>query len=68
MPTVRELVRHHLPPPPAYTTCARGKAQREFFTDNLLVRIHLIIENKNRPVLRHGSLKSLFQVALYLPS
>ena len=37
------------------------------FIDNLLVRVHLIIE-MSRPALRHGSLNSLFQVALYLPS
>ena len=41
--------------------------EREIFTDNLLVRVHLIIE-MSRPALRHGSLNSLFQVALYLPS
>ena len=39
----------------------------EIFIDNLLVRVHLLIE-MSRPVLRHGSLNSLFQVALYLPS
>jgi hypothetical protein len=42
-------------------------SEREIFIDNLLVRIHLIIE-MNRPALRRGSLNSLFQVALYLPS
>ena len=36
---------------------------REIFIDNLLVRVHLIIE-MSRPALRHGSLNSLFQVAL----
>ena len=41
--------------------------EREIFIDNLLVRVHLIIE-MSRPALRHGSLNSLFQVALYLPS
>ena len=40
--------------------------EREIFIDNLLVRVHLIIE-MSRPALRHGSLNSLFQVALYLP-
>ena len=35
--------------------------------DNLLVRVHLIIE-MIRPALRHGSLNSLFQVASYLPT
>ena len=39
----------------------------EIFIDNLLVRVHLIIE-MSRLALRHGSLNSLFQVALYLPS
>ena len=41
--------------------------EREAFIDSLLVRVHLIIE-MSRPALRHGSLNSLFQVALYLPS
>ena len=41
--------------------------EREIFIDNLLVRVHLIIE-MSRPALRHGSLNSLFQVAVYLPS
>ena len=40
--------------------------QREIFFDNLLVQVHLIIE-MSRPALHHGSLYSLFQVALYLP-
>jgi hypothetical protein len=35
------------------------------FIDNLLVRVHLIIE-MSRPALLHGSLNSNFQVALYL--
>ena len=39
--------------------------EREIFIDNLLVRVHLIIE-MSRPALRHGGLDSLFQVALYL--
>ena len=37
---------------------------REIFIDNLLARVHLIIE-MCRPASRHGSLSSLFQVALY---
>ena len=41
--------------------------EREIFIDNLLVRVHLIIE-MSRSALRHGSSNSLFQVALYLPS
>jgi hypothetical protein len=41
--------------------------EREIFIDNLLVRDRLIIE-MSRPALRHGSLNSLFQVALHLPS
>jgi len=41
--------------------------EREFFIDNLLVRIHLIIMMIRGPVSRHGSLNSLFQVALHLP-
>ena len=36
--------------------------ERDFFMDNLLVRVHLIIE-MSRPALRHGRLNSLFQVA-----
>ena len=44
-----------------------GLTEREIFIDNLLVRVHLIIE-MSRPALRHGSYNSLFQVALYLPS
>ena len=42
-------------------------AEREIFIDNLLVRVHFIIE-MSRPALRHGSLNSLFEVALYLPA
>jgi hypothetical protein len=34
------------------------RAEREFFFDNLLVRIHFIVE-----MTRHGGLNSLFQVA-----
>ena len=41
-------------------------SEREIFIDNLLVRVRLIIE-MSRLALRHGSLNSLFQVALYLP-
>jgi hypothetical protein len=41
--------------------------ERNIFIDNLLVRVHLIIE-MSRPALRHGSLNSLFQVGLYLPT
>ena len=40
---------------------------REIFIDNLLVRVHFIIE-MCRPALRHGSLNPLFQVALFLLS
>ena len=43
------------------------QGEREIFIENLLVRVHLFIE-MSRPALRHGSLNSLFQVALYLPS
>ena len=42
--------------------------EREFFIDNLLVRIQLNIEMIVVPALSHGSLNSLFQVALYIPS
>ena len=41
--------------------------KRDIFIDSLLVRVHLIIE-MSRSALRHWSLNSLFQVALYLPS
>ena len=41
--------------------------EREIFIDNLLVRVRSIIE-MSRPALRRGSLNSLFQVALCLPS
>ena len=41
--------------------------EREIFIDNLLVLVHLVIE-MSRPALRHVSLNSLFQVALYLLS
>ena len=48
---------------------AGAGAEREFFIDNLVVRIHLIIEmilvDRPRAI---GVLDSLFQVALYLPS
>ena len=44
-----------------------GVRERDIFIDSLLVRVHSIIE-MSRPALRHGSLNSLFQVALYLPS
>ena len=44
----------------------RPEAGRESdFIDNLLVRVHLVIE-MSRPALRHGSLDSLFQIALHL--
>ena len=49
-------------PAPGVSLASR---EREMFIDNLLVRVHLIIE-MSRPALRHGSLNPLFQVALYL--
>ena len=43
--------------------------EREFFIDNLLVRIHLFIERMfSGPAVRHESLNFLSQVALYLSS
>ena len=42
--------------------------QREFCIDNLLVRIHFIIEIIWWTGVSHGSLNSFSQVALYLPS
>ena len=50
-----------------YPNTHGARKERETFIDNLLVRVRLIIE-MSRPALRHGSLNSLFQVALYLPS
>ena len=44
------------------------QAEREFFIDNLLVRIHFIIVMIRWTGLAPGSLNSLFQVALHLPS
>ena len=41
--------------------------ERDFFIVNLLVRDHFIIVMIG-PASRHGSLNSLFQVALHLPS
>ena len=46
----------------------RVLSEREFFLDNLLVRIPYIIVMTSGPASRHGSLNSLFQVALHLPS
>ena len=53
-----------------------AERERDFFIDNLLVRIHLIIamilvnhrDNFSGPALRHETLNSLVQVALYIPS
>ena len=42
--------------------------EREFFTDKLLVRIHFIIVMIRWTGLAHGSLNSLFPVALHVPS
>jgi len=43
-------------------------SQREFFIDNLLVRIHLIIVMIRRTGLAPSEFDSIFQVALHLPS
>ena len=55
-----------VPPPPLVLPeehfADKGSREKEIFIDNLLVRVHLIIE-MSRPALRHGSLNSLFQVA-----
>jgi len=45
-----------------------GCCQRDFFIDNLLVRIHFIIVMIRWTGLAPWDLKSLFQVALHLPS
>ena len=52
----------------AILTAAEQVRQREFFIDNLLVRIHFIIVMIRRTGLAPWSLNSLFQVALHLPS
>ena len=52
---------------PRATLMRWGWCEREIFIDNLLVRVHLLIEMR-RPALRQGSLNALFQVVLYLPS
>ena len=49
------------------STLERGEREREIFIDNLLVRVHLIIE-MSRPALRHGSLNSLFLSSLVFRS
>ena len=41
-----------------------GGGDREFFIDNLLIRIPGIIAMMRGPASRHGSLNSPFQVAL----
>ena len=43
------------------------RAQSEYFIDNLLIRIHHIIEMFGGPASRHGSLNSLFQEARIKP-
>ena len=48
-------------------TDALFPTEREISIDNLLVRVHSIIEMSSL-ALRHGSLNSLFQLAFYLPS
>ena len=61
------LVHKKYIPPAPYGRGTPGDREKEIFIDNLLVRVHLIIE-MSRPALRHGSLNFLYQVALYLPS
>ena len=39
---------------------SRHFLKKEFFVDNLLVRLHLLIDDFSRPALRHGSLNSRF--------
>ena len=69
----KERFLDHLPLPPkafepeTLNPTLKQIREREIFLDNLLVRVHLIIE-MSRPALRHGSLNPPFQVALYLPS
>ena len=43
-------------------------AERVFFIDNLLVRLHFIIEMVGWTGLAYGSLDSIFQADLHLPS
>jgi hypothetical protein len=40
----------------------------EFFTNNLLDRVHYHRDDFSRPALRHGILNPLSQVAYYLPT
>ena len=42
--------------------------ERDFFIDNLLVRVLCIIEMIGGPASHHGSLNPLYQEALHLPS
>ena len=65
-PTREARVRRHIEPRQGQRRWV-SIAEREIFIDNLLVRVHLIIET-SRPALRHGNLNSLFQAALCLPS
>ena len=53
----------------AHKTSKVLQREREFFIDDLMVRIHLIIVMilEDRPCAM-GVLNSLFQIALYLPS
>ena len=52
-----------------WTRTPSADREREFFVDNLLVRIHFVIEMILVDRLRAmGVLNSLFQVALHLPS
>ena len=60
---------HRAGPTRAHLTPAQAfGVQREFVVDNLLIRVHFIIEIFGGLASRHGSLNSLLQVALYLPS
>jgi len=51
-------------------TRTRTTTEREFFNENLLIRIHLIIEMNlvDRSAMRHWILNSVSQATSYLPS
>ena len=63
--SARASARQRAEPPRAVRRSNSASETRSEFIDNLLVRIHVIIE---MTALCHGSLSSLSQLALHLPS
>ena len=59
---VHSLASGELVYPSSYILVLLHRSEREFFIDNILVRIHSIIM-----MMSHGSLNFLLQVALHLP-